>query len=236
MNDTRLQELLVDTLAAAEEREAALVALSDDTPSQVEGRWTAKDHLAHLASWRMHATRVLTAAHAGDSYPETDDIDAQNARTYAVNRDRSAAGILAEADTAYMDLVMALRACSDEELQHPRAGRPGPVWRTVPANGHQHVGQHLVQWHLEHGDRDAAEGIALWVRELDDRFDDDESRAVARYNLACFYAQTGVAARALPLLRESLVMRPSLREWARGDTDLDPVRGDPEVSHLLSPE
>jgi hypothetical protein len=45
-------------------------------------------------------------------------------------------------------------------------------------------------------------------------------RGEALYNLACFYAVSGQADRALALLPEALRLRPDLIEWSKEDTDL----------------
>ena len=37
----------------------------------------------------------------------------------------------------------------------------------------------------------------------------------------------------MPLLRKGIELRPDLREWAKQDTDLDPIRSKPEVASLL---
>jgi tetratricopeptide (TPR) repeat protein len=234
MSEPALNALLVKTLEQAQAREGELIALTDDQPSAISDRWTAKDHVAHLAAWREHAEHVVRAATAGAAYPEVPDIDAANAETYAANRDRPAHDVKVAAANSYAELISALRSAADADLKRPREGRPGEVWRSIPADGHQHVGQHLIQWHLEAGDTDSAEQIALWVRELDDHFSDPQSRAAAAYNLGCFYARIGRDEHAISQLAASLQLDPSLREWAREDADLVTIRPLPEVQRLLS--
>jgi len=234
VSDQDLRPLLLRTLAAAERRESAFVALCDDAPPADPQRWTAKDHLGHLSAWRDHAARLLMAASAGRAEAEPDDIDAQNARIHAANAGRHAADVVADAQRSYRTLSAAIGACSEAQLNNPRQERPGEVWRVVPGNGHPHVAQHLVQWYREHGDAAAAEATSRWMRELDDLFTDSPSRAAAAYNQACFYATAGDAEHALPLLRASLQIDPGLRGWIAQDSDLDPIRGDAAVRELLA--
>ena len=44
------------------------------------------------------------------------------------------------------------------------------------------------------------------------------------YNLACVFAATGQSDRGLLYLRKAIAMDPGVREWARKDSDLDPLR------------
>jgi hypothetical protein len=233
MPEAAVRVPLLRTLDEARRREQELTALCDDSPPANPQRWTAKDHVAHLAAWRRHATEVLQAASSGVPLAEPEDIDARNAVIHAENRERGAALVLADARDSYGDLAGAIVACTEEQLAGARHGPPGEVWRVVPGNGHAHLAQHLVQWYREHGDEDAAEATARWTRGLDDLFTDQRSRAVAAYNQACFHAQTGDVNRALPLLAAGLQIDPGLREWAAQDRDLDPIRGSDAVRSLL---
>ena len=235
MTEEQLKPQLRRTVEAAAEKEQVLAALCDDSTAGADGRWTAKDHVAHLSAWREHAARVLDATLRGEEELEDFDIDTQNARIHATFRDQSARDVLAAAQASYDQLLAAIDATTETVLQRDRKGRAGPVWRVVPGNGHSHVGQHVSQWQLEHGDETAAEQTAQWVHGLDLLFTDAHSQAVADYNLACFYARAGRAREAIPLLRASLEKGDaSLTEWAREDADLEGIRDRPEVAALLS--
>jgi tetratricopeptide (TPR) repeat protein len=61
-----------------------------------------------------------------------------------------------------------------------------------------------------------AEGLA--------RYPDNPSML---FNLACFEAQAGQRGDALAHLRRAVELDPKVREWARTDEDLDPIRDDP---------
>jgi hypothetical protein len=54
------------------------------------------------------------------------------------------------------------------------------------------------------------------------------------YNLACFDSMAGAEPEAVAAtLRRSIELFPGFRDYAREDSDLDPVRGDPAVKELL---
>jgi hypothetical protein len=237
MTDDSLKDRLVQSLVAAREREAALLALVDDSPAAEYGRWTAKDCIAHLNTWREHAVRALLAAQQGTAFegPANDtDLDARNADIYKEHRGDTAATVRATAAESYTALVDAVKGCSDADLLRERPDNGGPVWRVVPGNGHGHVAQHLSYWAVEHGDPVAAEEAAKWSYAIDSELFPD-NQPVADYNLACFYARNGDTDKALPLLSTALRACPDLRAFALEDVDIEPIRDDPRVESLLGP-
>jgi hypothetical protein len=235
MTDGSLRERLIQSLEAAQVREAVLLALCDDSPPATEGVWTVKDNVAHLNVWRDNAAGILDAARSGTEYdgPANDgDVDAQNAEIYEAHRADSAEMVRAAAPASYAALIEAIRMCSEDDLLRERPNNAGPIWRVVPGNGHAHVAQHLSYWAADRGDEAASEEAAKWGYDLDVNLFPD-NQPVADYNLACFYARNGNADKALPLLQAALRARPDLRAFALEDADIDPIRDDPRVQSLL---
>jgi Protein of unknown function (DUF1706) len=235
MTTDSLGERLVQSLEAARIREAEMLALCDDSPAPEAGRWTVRDNIAHLNTWREHGTRTLDAARLGEPFdgPANDtDVDAQNAEIYERHRNDSAADVRAAVDETYAALIAAVRACSDDDLLRERPNDAGPVWRVVPGNGHGHVAQHLSYLAAERDDPAGAEDAAKWGYALDTELF-PENQPVADYNFACFYARNGHADEALPLLQAALRVRPDLRAFAVEDADVAPIRDDPRVQSLL---
>jgi tetratricopeptide (TPR) repeat protein len=234
MADKDLKKRLLQTLVASQDRERELEKLSDDVRTDPE-RWTAKDHVAHLAHWRRHAADVLTAVRTGTPPPHVDDEQAVNARVQAANRARPAEQVKEDARVSYAELGRAIEDCSEEELLKPRPGREkDSVWEVVPGNGHLHLGEHLGFWYEAQGDDRAAEQAQLWTLEVHEAaFSDPKSLSVGRYNLGCYYARHGRTAEALPHIKRSLELNPDLKEWARTDRDLDGVRDDPGLRSIL---
>jgi len=84
------------------------------------------------------------------------------------------------------------------------------------------------------GDQAAVEATARWSYEVaSSTFVDDRSRGTAAYNLGCFFARHGRADEALPYLKAGIELRPALRDWAKQDSDVDPIRTEPELVALL---
>ncbi len=230
-----IKRKLLQTLVASQDREREIEELCNDAPAPAPATWTAKDHLAHLAHWRRHATRVLAAAHGGGPIPASDDIDAINAEVHAANQKRSAADVKEVARASYRELEAAIEACTDEELARPRPGTNGAVWEVVPGNGHLHLGEHLGFWHQAQGDERAAEAAQLWVRDVQGAaFTDPRSLAFGAYNLGCYYARLGRAADAIPHFKRSFELLPELKDWAHTDKDLDRIRDEPELRSILA--
>ena len=235
MSSDSLKDRLVQSLRAARDKEAALLALTDDSPPSHAGQWTAKDNIAHLNTWRDHGVRALEAARCGTAFegPANDaDLNARNAEIYDAHRGDTAAAVRAAASETYAALIEAVNACTEADLLRERPDNGGPVWRVVPGNGHGHVAQHLSYWAVEHGDPAGAEEAAKWGYALDSELF-PENQPVADYNFACFYARNGRAEEALHLLGAALRSRPDLRAIALEDADLEPIRDDPRVESLL---
>jgi tetratricopeptide (TPR) repeat protein len=232
-----VKEKLFRAVDEGRAREAELEALVVDKPANPDGRWSAKDHLAHVSWWRWRTARTLDAIRTGGELPPAvpDDDGVQNAIIYAEVRDRAADDVKADASKSWSALREAIKASSEEDLakQHPRQ-KESQVWEAVPgAVGH--AGTHVWSWLLDMGDEDRAMAVARWSYEVESRFfSKPEQLAESRYNLACAYARLGRPREAVPLLRESFAVRPDLAALARKDTDLDRIRQDPELAGLLA--
>jgi hypothetical protein len=222
---------------AREKEASALVPFVDDSTPYAPERWSAKDNLAHLTAWRLLAAAELDAVRTGigSSMVTEETQEAHNARVYEATRHEPAALAREACDRSWDALATALEACSDEDLEKPRLRRPEQlVWQLIPGNTYFHVGQHVGWWSTERGADEAAENAAKWSRDLAiTTFPGERSRGTADYNLGCFYSARGQLEKAIPLLRSGFELNSMLREMARKDTDLDPIRSSPELMGLL---
>jgi hypothetical protein len=231
-----VKEKLLQAVDEGRTRESGLAGLVVDEPANPDGRWNAKDHLAHVSWWRRRSAQTLNAVRTGGELPPPvpDDDDVQNAIIYAEVRDLPAADVKADAAETWTALQKAVEESSDEDLakQHPRQP-DSHVWEAVPS-AIGHAGTHVWSWLLDVGDEERAMDVARWSADVEGRFfTTPEKLADSRYNLACVYARLGKADMALPLLRESFAAKPELLVWARKDADLDRVREDPGMKELL---
>jgi hypothetical protein len=79
-------------------------------------------------------------------------------------------------------------------------------------------------------ERDYAGGIEI-VREGLERYPDNPS---VLYTLACFESLDGDSDSALEHLRHAAVHEPKVADWARHDSDLDPIRDDPRFESAIA--
>ena len=227
-----MKEKLRQALAETRQREGELEDLCSDIPADPTGRWHPKDHLAHIAWHRDRNALLIEAVRTGGEVPQEVDEDV-NTSIYAATRDQPVAEVIAAARRSWDLLESVIEACTEEELDRPRPYGP-PGRKLVDGSPGDHLAAHLMWCHLEAGNERAAEAILLWARDLSSRTSSDpRTHAVGAYNLACFYARTGQAAEALPLLRESFEVAPDLKDWSHKDPDLDPIRDEPRIVELL---
>ena len=96
------------------------------TQPEVAGGWSIKDIVAHLTGWRRRTVRRFQATlnHEADFPPlwpsELQDDDEINAWMYEANRDRPLADVLSDSREVFQQLVNAIDAFSDDELQDPQ--------------------------------------------------------------------------------------------------------------------
>src|SRR5258708_6666805 len=170
---------------------ALIVEANESRPSEPE-RWTARDHLAHIAHYCDYGAAVLDAVRQGLLPPEDAerDLDERNAKVLADNRRLAATQVNEWAKASHDRLVAAVEQCSETDLRRLRSvGSDVAVWRVVPGCGWGHVGQHLVYWHLGRDDWAAAERAARRVHDVEmANFEDGRFRAGSVYHLGRFFA------------------------------------------------
>jgi hypothetical protein len=116
---------------------AAWLALLDEigeanmTQPEVAGGWSIKDIVAHITGWRRRTVLRFRAVldPTVDTTPpwpaelngdDADDIDEINDWIYKTNRDRPVADVLHDSREVFQQLVAAIDALSDEQLNDPQ--------------------------------------------------------------------------------------------------------------------
>ena len=225
---------LIDASRAKEEE--VLIPHVDDREPSEPGAWTTKDQVAHMMSWRQVATGEIRAVLTGGEPPDvsTDD-DAENEKFYARTHHLPAQEIVEQARLSWDALADAVEACTEEDLERSRPRYPNSkLYVEVTGNTYFHVAEHLAYWYDDQGHEAEAEKAALWGYDLvNSVFQEDRMRGSAEYNLGCLYAKRGMADKALPRLARGFELRPELREHAKTDSDLDPIRSHEEFATLL---
>ncbi len=236
-DDTTKSKLVALLKTAHEEQRAFIAGLSDAQRSQVgtSERWSAKDNLAHIAFWQQDQVQVQKALAHGESVPP--EKPKSNQAIFQEWRDRSWSDVVAAATESFTAWLALLESYSESDLITPNRLPPPcekPLWRYILHSGYLHPMEHYADCYLEQGDLIRATMLQQKMAKDRANLGEDESRGIANYNLACFYAKTGQKSLALELLSSALKLAPSLVEWSKEDTDLVSLHDEPEYQALYS--
>lgn len=118
---------------------AQIDRLSDDAWLRpgVNGEWTAKDVLAHIAVWHAQTTDRFETLRATGEIPKVPDVDAFNAQQYEECRDLS-----------LHDVRVMSGACRHrfrEEVALLTEPLSELAQAMIAANGHEHYDEHIPQ-------------------------------------------------------------------------------------------
>jgi hypothetical protein len=133
--------------------DAELADLDGDqmTKPGVEGRWSIKDLMAHIAVWEQRMIGWLKQALRGEVPQQLpagmtwEDLDRWNEETFLEHRDRPLDEVLAESDRSYRQAMRAVEMMPEKALIQPdyyvwRGGKP--LWEMVAANTYWHYQEH----------------------------------------------------------------------------------------------
>lgn len=237
MDPVEMQANLIELLHQARaEQQAMIDAL---TPEQRAGtgtpeHWTAKDVVAHVASWwRVQAERerALTAGEPVHPFDEA-EIARRNAETLARSRGLSWEQVIAEARADHDAQVAALQRIEPWQLVDTLIGTQ-PLWRSVLGNGFLHPQVHLTEYYRDQGESERAAQVQERSSELLlRRLPIPQVQGIALYNIACAYATSGRPTEAIARLRAAFPLDPQIVEWSRHDADLDSLRELPAFKAL----
>jgi tetratricopeptide (TPR) repeat protein len=200
--------------------------------------WAPKETLVHMAIWQERlANNINAALHSGelqhyDNYLELNDQD------FLAVQSLGWEACLMQASAARAALRELFDSLPDADLARLdvlpwQEGRP--LWRLFVGNFVDHPVSHLCMLYNAHGDYDKALRLQEQTSQALAGLDPDPRwQATVRYNLACFYALSGLKDRAIQALKEAFELSPALLEWSQQDTDLDSLRQEPLFEALYS--
>jgi len=228
-----LSTVLLRLLDEARRDELAFVESLDAGEREATGlpdRWSARDHVAHVAYWRLRFADRLEAIHRNEPQPELEPWETLNAKLFEEHRDRSWPEVLAEVERSHQALGAAIERLSDEDLT--AFGRYDwlegqPLHDAVMGSAYEHLQVHLAQYHVERGDLTEARRIhERAVARVVAADTPPALKGIVLYNLACFHALHGALEEARRTLDRALGLYPTpfLAEWARTDPDLAAIR------------
>ncbi len=151
MEETPMNKsMLLDTLRAGRAQWEALLAQVGEMrmlQPGVAGEWSVKDIIAHVTWGERELVGVLQARALVGSDLWNLPQDDRNAVVFEENRDRPLHEVLAGAQQVHAQLLEALEALSDEDLNDPRRFRDMPAgwipWQIIAGNTYKHYQQHI---------------------------------------------------------------------------------------------
>ncbi len=241
MEEGTIQARLLDLVRRAHADEQTFIARLTEAERTAFGtleNWSAKDLIAHIAAWQLRLAGRLTAVQHGEPLPELRGFDEHNAEGFEANRDKTWSDVEADSERAYAAIVAHIMRLSEAELADPK---PFPWYNRRPLRGalflnsYFHPVEHLVEFHLQHGEQARANQlIQASVRDLGRLEPTDAVSGLGLYNLACLHARAGEVSPVIELLSQVFPYRPELKEWAKQDSDLAALRDLPEYQLLLA--
>jgi tetratricopeptide (TPR) repeat protein len=199
--------------------------------------WSAKDLLAHIATWKNRNIDRLEAPDNSELVAESSDIDVENAKIFANCASLSWQDVIALVQQGNERVRAYLGNLSERHLwaalpQEYFNGRL--LWRVIAGDHCIHPLAHISQFYLQHGEVDQADQLQNQSIEILSRLDDMPNwQGTLLYNKACFYSIAGRTAEAIKELRRALMLAPHLAAWSQEDPDLDPIRNDPGFLALV---
>jgi tetratricopeptide (TPR) repeat protein len=239
MEIAELRARIVGYIQAGHNMQEAFVATLTENERQADGtweRWSAKDLIAHITSWKSRRLITLDAIAGGEAVPVF-NMDETNARTWEEQQLRSWDDVLAEEARVVPALIAHVERLSGDDLtEHDRFPVPSqPLAMLLIRNAYTHPLNHLTERATEAGDYERAIGLqAEGTRALRTMTDYPELEAAARYNLACCYGLDGQPERAIPELRRALALNPAFVKNARQDPDLASLHGMSDYQALIA--
>ena len=222
MSDLRagLIEALEETRSVEREVFAAL-GTADRVGPGADGGWSNKDILAHLSAWRQRQADKLGARREGraDAPDSGAAIDEINAGIHAERAGWPWDRIVADAESTAEALMSEVSNAAIDTLADPK------ILAAIMGDGPEHDLGHLSPIAARVGLESRVLGLAERTLSILERGGwPARPAAVARYNLACFYALRGDLDAARSLLRQVLPEQEELRTLAPNDDDLLALR------------
>jgi tetratricopeptide (TPR) repeat protein len=239
MENARIKNEMLDLFISLR-KELAEVLKNLNEPQKKEcgslQRWGAKDMLTHLAFWGDHFNRQVEAARADKPVPEAGDYyEIINDGVLLRNKEKTFEEARAEEEGAFAKTLELLESEDPDALvdaaKYPHLKGRSLLDRALGTECY-HVVAHISDYYLKQGLYEKAAGLQEEYSKKLSAFPGWDANAP--YNLACFYSLNGKAEKALGNLKQAFLIKPDLKEWAKKDPDIDPVRQEPEYQRMIS--
>jgi len=238
MENTRIKKEMLDLFMSLRKELSEVLENLNEPQKQECGslqRWGVKDMLVHLAFWGDHFNHQVEAARAGSPVPDAGDYyEIINDGILLRNKGKTFEEARQEEETVFAKSIALLEAENPDDLVDPQKyahmkGR-SLLDRALGTECY-HVAAHISDYYLKEGFYNQAEGLQEEYTEKLLAFPGWDANAY--YNLACFYSLNGKVEKALANLEQAFKVKPDLKEWAKKDPDINPLRGESGYQKLI---
>ena len=202
----------------------------EDIDEITDGRvpWRPVRHHFGIASFGVN---VFTGKQAGDRIiNEHDETDDGNEELYLVQSGRARFELDGETFDAPAGTFVFAEPAVKRTAFAEEPGTTLVAMGGVPGKAYEAGGWEI--WAPLHPLYAAGEYEQVADR-LDEILADDPPYSAVHYNAACVYSLAGRKEQAIAHLRRALELSENVRNFADGDTDLDPIRDEPGFKELL---
>jgi hypothetical protein len=118
----------------------------------VEGDWSLKDIIGHIAYYETWAADNLIAIRRGEPRPQSEykglELDERNARIYERNRDKTLAEVWRESQISFQRSIESVQGLHDNDLYDVEFTRPSGVEWTIhdllAGDSYEHYQEHFT--------------------------------------------------------------------------------------------
>lgn len=114
----------------------------------VEGDWSIKDIMAHVAWHEREMVEVLRAREVAGSHLWELPTNERNAAIYEENRHRTLDDVLSDSGRVFRQLLREVEALSDDDLNDPSRFKEMPPdwlpWKLIAENSYEHYPDHAA--------------------------------------------------------------------------------------------
>jgi tetratricopeptide (TPR) repeat protein len=191
-------------------------------------KWSVKDQIGHIESWKERMTDNIVAIMEGRSPFRSEDFERTNREIFEKHHGRPWEELLEWTQEVEERLLQAVQALSEEDLMSGdffpwQDGRE--LWRQIIGNSYMHPITHIEQVYIQRGEVERATALQEEAFQLLSPLDQNPGwQGTLIYNLACHYSLCGEKTKAIEGVRQALQLNPELVDWSKQDPDLDLIR------------
>ena len=238
MENARIKKDMLDLFMSLRKELAQVLADLNEPQKKECGsmeRWGVKDMLTHLAFWGDHFNRQIEATRAGIPVPDAGDYyEIINDGVLLRNKEKTFEEARQEEETVFAKSIALLETENPDDLvdtQKYAYMKGRSLLDRALGTECYHVAAHISDYYLKQGFYDKAAGLQEEYTGKLLAFPGWDANA--HYNLACFYSLNGKVEKALGNLEQAFKVKPDLKEWAKKDPDINPIRGEPGYQTLI---